>query len=218
VSVASLNGRGRAQKKMLEALDSPKANQFGTSTPTVPAPGPTWDARLRGLVTALETRVPGSAAHGRRVAAQSGLVAARLGLEPCEIARVGRAARVHDVGKIIVSPEILEKPGSLSRCEFAEIERHSVFGARLVDSLDDPAMTAIVRHHHERIDGSGYPDRLRGAQIPLGARIVAVLDTYDALTSNRPYRCALAQYVAISILIEEAGSTLDREVVAAFTS
>jgi HD-GYP domain-containing protein (c-di-GMP phosphodiesterase class II) len=125
---------------------------------------------------------------------------------------------VHDVGKIIVSPEILEKPGPLSRCEFAEIERHSVFGARLVASLDDPAMTAIVRHHHERIDGSGYPDRLRGAQIPLGARIVAVLDTYDALTSNRPYRCALAQYVAISILIEEAGSTLDRAVVAAFTS
>ena len=102
--------------------------------------------------------------------------------------RVECAARVHDVGKIIVSPEILEKPGRLSPCEYAEIQRHAVFGARLVASLGDPVMTAIVRHHHERIDGSGYPDRLRGEEIPLGARIIAVADTFDALTSARPYR------------------------------
>jgi HD-GYP domain-containing protein (c-di-GMP phosphodiesterase class II) len=203
---------------MLEALNSPDTMQVGTTSPDVPRPGPTWDARLRGLVTALETRVPGSAGHCRRVAATSGLVASRLGLPPCEVARIERAARVHDVGKIIVSPEILEKPGKLSHYEFEEIQRHAVFGARLVASLEDPGLTAIVRHHHERIDGSGYPDHLRGTEIPLGARIVGVADSYDALTSRRPYRDPLCQDDAILVLKEEAGHTLDLEVVAVFTS
>src|SRR6201999_1114128 len=114
-----------------------------------------------------------------------------LDLGDQEILRVECAARVHDVGRIIVSPEILEKPGRLAPCEFEEIQRHAVFGARLAASLDDPGLTAIVRHHHERIDGSGYPDRLRGKKIPIGARIVAVADTFDALTSCRPYREAM---------------------------
>ena len=126
------------------------------------------------------------------------------------------AARVHDVGKIIVSPEILEKPGRLAPCEFEEIQRHAVFGARLAASLGDPELTAIVRHHHERLDGSGYPDRLRGEEIPLGARIVAVTDTFDALTTRRPYREARTPGRAIEILREESGVTLDGEVVGAF--
>jgi HD-GYP domain-containing protein (c-di-GMP phosphodiesterase class II) len=173
---------------------------------------------LRGLVTALETRVPGAAAHGRRVAAMSALVAARLGLRPAEVARIERAARVHDVGKIIVSPEILEKPAALTATEFEEVKRHPVFGARLVASLEDPRLTAIVRHHHERIDGSGYPDGLHGAAIPLSARIIGVIDSYDALTSSRPYRDPLDQNGAIAILAEESGLTLDPTVVAAFIS
>ena len=203
---------------MLEGLNSSDTIHVGTTPPGVPRPGPTWDARLRGLVTALETRVPGSAGHGRRVAAMSSLVAARLGLGPCQVARIERAARVHDVGKIIVSPEILEKPGALSAPEFEEIQRHAVFGARLVASLDDPGLTKIVRHHHERIDGSGYPDGLHGAAIPLGSRIISVVDTYDALTSSRPYRDRISQSAAIALLTEEAGHTLDPQVVAAFTA
>ena len=191
---------------------------MGITSPDAHKPGPTLDARLRGLVTALETRVPGSAAHGRRVAAMGGLVAARLGLGRSAVARIERAACVHDVGKIIVSPEILEKPGALTTCEFEEMQRHAVFGARLVASLEDPGLTEIVRHHHERIDGSGYPDRLCGAEIPLGARIVAVVDCYDALTSRRAYRDPVPQDVAVAIVTEEAGCTLDPDVVAAFTS
>jgi HD-GYP domain-containing protein (c-di-GMP phosphodiesterase class II) len=128
------------------------------------------------------------------------------------------AARVHDVGKIIVSPEILEKPGRLAPSEQVEIQRHAVFGARLVSSLDDPGMTAIVRHHHERIDGSGYPDGLRGDEIPFGARIVAVVDTFDALTSLRPYRESFSKGAAMALLRSEAGCTLDPNVVAAFAS
>jgi HD-GYP domain-containing protein (c-di-GMP phosphodiesterase class II) len=202
---------------MLEGIDSPDKTAGATAL-GAPRPGPTWDARLRGLLTALETRVPGSADHCRRVAAMSALVASRLGLDPREVARVEWAARVHDVGKIIVSPEILEKPGPLSRAEFAEVRRHAPFGARLVAPLDDPALTSIVRHHHERIDGSGYPDGLRGAAIPLGSRIIGVVDSYDALTSRRPYREPLAQEDALLLLGEEAGHTLDADVVAAFIS
>lgn len=203
---------------MLEAIDSPDVIQAGTTSPGVPAPGPSWDARLRGLVTALEARVPGAAGHAGRVADQSRLLARRLELAPSEVHRVECAARVHDVGKIIVSPEILEKPGRLSGPERVEIERHSVFGARLVASLDDAGLTAIVRHHHERIDGSGYPDGLAGAAIPLGARIVAVADTFDALTSQRPYREAFSPDDAMALLAEEAGCTLDPAIVAAFVT
>jgi HD-GYP domain-containing protein (c-di-GMP phosphodiesterase class II) len=171
---------------------------------------------LRGLVTALEARVPGAAGHAERVAAHSRRVARAMGIGPDEALRIECAARVHDVGKIIVSPEILEKPGRLAHCEYEEIQRHAIFGARLVSSLGDPALTAIVRHHHERLDGSGYPDGLRGAEIPLGARIVAVADTFDALTSMRPYREAFSPSAAIALLEDEAGCTLDPEVVGVF--
>ncbi|HTR73718.1 MAG TPA: HD-GYP domain-containing protein [Solirubrobacterales bacterium] len=191
---------------------------MGATSLGAPRPGPSWDARLRGLVTALAARVPGSGDHARRVAAQSRLVATCLGLPPGEVTRLECAALVHDVGKIIVSPEILEKPGRLTPCEFAEIKRHAAFGARLVASLDDPVITAIVRCHHERLDGSGYPDGLRGDEIPLGSRIIGVTDSYDALTSSRPYREAASSEAAIAILKEEAGIKLDADVVDAFVS
>jgi HD-GYP domain-containing protein (c-di-GMP phosphodiesterase class II) len=170
---------------------------------------------LRGLVTALETRVPGAAGHSRRVATQSRVLARRLGLDEIEVGRIECAARVHDVGKIIVSPELLEKPGRLAPSEFEEIQRHAVFGARLVASLEDPELTAIVRHHHERLDGSGYPDNLCGEEIPLGARIVAVADTIDALTSRRPYREAGSPGRATRIIEAESGISFDPRVVAA---
>jgi HD-GYP domain-containing protein (c-di-GMP phosphodiesterase class II) len=139
-----------------------------------------------------------------------------MDLGPREELRIECAARVHDVGKIIVSPEILEKPGRLAPSEYAEIQRHAIFGARLVSSLEDPLLTSIVRHHHERLDGSGYPDGLRGIEIPLGSRIVAVADTFDALTSMRPYREAFSPSAAIALLEDEAGCTLDPEVVGVF--
>ncbi len=203
---------------MLQASYSPVATDGGSAPHVTPRSGPSWDARLRGLVIALEARVPGAASHAERVAAQSRLLARRLGLNAGAVRRIESAARVHDVGKIIVSPEIIQKPGRLARCELAEVQRHAIFGARLVACLDDPELTAIVRHHHERIDGSGYPDGLRGAEIPLGARIVAVADTFDALTSPRPYRETFTAGAAIEVLDAEAGHTLDPEVVAAFVS
>jgi HD-GYP domain-containing protein (c-di-GMP phosphodiesterase class II) len=203
---------------MLETLNNPDAIRRGATFPGVPRPGPAWGARLRGLVTALETRVPGAGGHSRRVAAQSRIVALQLGMSATEVRRIECAAHVHDVGKILVSPEILENPGGLTPYEYAEVQRHAVFGARLVAPLGAPELTAIVRHHHERLDGSGYPDGLRGEEIPVGARIVAVVDSYDALTSCRPYHEARSADEAVAVIEAEAGATLDPEVVAAFLS
>ena len=203
---------------MLDALYHPEAIQTGAAPPGVPWPGQAWDARLRGFVTTLDARVSGSAGHGHRVAAQSRLLARRLGLEECQVAAIGHAARVHDIGKIVVSPEILEKPGELTPGEYTEVKRHAAFGARLVGAVGDPELTAIVRHHHERLDGSGYPDGLCGTAIPIGARVVAVCDTYDALTSCRPYREALAPVAALRLLQDEAGGLFDPAVVAAFVA
>jgi putative two-component system response regulator len=95
---------------------------------------------------------------------------------------------------------------------------HAGVGARRVASLGDPALTEIVRHHHERLDGSGYPDRLRGDEIPLGARIIAVADTFDAITSCRPYRDANSSAAAIGIILKESGTAFDGRVVAAFAA
>jgi putative two-component system response regulator len=139
-----------------------------------------------------------------------------LDLDPQDILCIERAALIHDVGKIIVSAELLEAPRELLPWEFEEVKRHSTFGAQMVASLRDPLLTSIVRHHHERIDGSGYPDALCGDAIPIGARIVAVADTFDALTSFRPYRDCLSVDEAIGIVESEAGVTLDATVVAAF--
>ena len=111
VSATALNGRGKHDEGHVGDALQPRRDPIGDDSPWRPQPGPTWDARLRGLVTALETRVPGAAGHGRRVAERSRTIGRRLGLAGFELERLEWAARVHDVGKIIVSPEILEKPG-----------------------------------------------------------------------------------------------------------
>lgn len=194
---------------MLDALYHPEAIQTGAAPPGVPWPGQAWDARLRGFVTTLDARVSGSAGHGHRVAAQSRLLARRLGLEECQVAAIGHAARVHDIGKIVVSPEILEKPGELTPGEYTEVKRHAAFGARLVGAVGDPELTAIVRHHHERLDGSGYPDGLRGEELDLETRILAVADVWDALVSPRVYRGAWIPERAMALLVAESGSGFD---------
>ena len=120
------------------------------------------------------------------------------------------------MGKLDTPREVLNKPGRLSDDEFALIQRHPVDGAAMVAELGDDEVTAIVRHHHERLDGGGYPDGLQGSEIPLGARIIAVADTFDALTSTRPYRPGCRHKKALDILREEAGTQLDPRAVGAF--
>ena len=121
-------------------------------------------------------------------------------------------------GQLGTPREILNKRGALTDEEFAVIKRHPVEGADLIAAIDDPEVVAMVRQHHERLDGSGYPDGLRDSQITIGARIIAVADTFDALTSARPYRTPRKQRLALEVLRQEAGVRLDAHAVAAFRS
>jgi HD-GYP domain-containing protein (c-di-GMP phosphodiesterase class II) len=171
---------------------------------------------LGDLSAALEARVPGTGAHSRRVARYATGLARQIELPRELIARIRGAAAVHDIGKLEMPAEIVNKPGPLSAEEFAIVKRHSQAGARIVARLGHGELAPIVRHHHERFDGSGYPDGLAGEEIPLGARIVAVADTFDAVTSPRPYRAAERDSEAMALLRDEAGAHLDPELVEAF--
>jgi len=168
---------------------------------------------LSGLLQARDRQTHG---HGQRVARHAGRIARAMNLSPVEIAKIRTAAVVHDVGKLHTPREILNNPGRLTDAEFAVIMRHPAEGARMLADVGDPEIAAMVRHHHERLDGHGYPDRLAGSEIPLGARIIAVADTFDAITCNRAYRPAGTQKRALDILSKEAGSQLDTAAVAAF--
>ncbi|MGH2947865.1 MAG: HD-GYP domain-containing protein, partial [Solirubrobacteraceae bacterium] len=173
---------------------------------------------LERLTTALEARDPYTHGHSKRVTRHAEAIARRMGLTRAQVARVRAAAAVHDVGKIKTPRDVLNKPGRLTDEEFAAIKLHPVDGAELVAGMGDPELTAMVRHHHERLDGRGYPDALRAAEIPLGARIIAVADTFDAITSTRPYRAGGKHKMALDILRRESGSQLDPAAVAAFLS
>jgi putative nucleotidyltransferase with HDIG domain len=175
-------------------------------------------ALLERLSGALEGRDLYTHGHSRRVTRHSYRIARQLGLSAADSARIRTAAALHDVGKIETPREVLNKPGRLTDEEFDTIKRHPVDGARMVEALGDDDLTAMVRHHHERLDGGGYPDGLLGGAIPLGARVIAVADTFDALTSNRPYRTGCRHKKALDILRAEAGTQLDPDVVTAFLS
>jgi putative nucleotidyltransferase with HDIG domain len=171
---------------------------------------------LEQLSAALEARDPYTHGHSRRVTRYSEAIARGLGLDRDAVARIRTAAAVHDVGKIRTPRAVLNKPGRLSEEEFATVKLHPADGAEMVAEIGDPELTAMVRHHHERLDGRGYPDGLAAAGIPLGARIIAVADTFDAITSTRPYRAGGRHKKALDILRQEAGKQLDPDAVAAF--
>jgi HD-GYP domain-containing protein (c-di-GMP phosphodiesterase class II) len=173
--------------------------------------------RLLGrMAAAMDAQDVYTAGHSRRVARLASRLGRAMGLDKEELAGLRRAAAVHDVGKLSIPREILVKPGRLTAQEFALIKRHCQDGASIVSSLGDPELTAIVKHHHERVDGTGYPEGLKGDQIPLGARIVAVVDTYDAVTSLRPYRAPLSHQDALRELQRCAGTQLDPRAVRVF--
>jgi hypothetical protein len=171
---------------------------------------------LERLVARMETRDPYLHGHSRRVARHSWMIARRMGLPRAEVARIRTAAAIHDAGKVKTPKAILHKPAALTDAEYEVIKRHPGEGAFMAGALRDAKLTSMVRHHHERLDGSGYPDGLAGEAIPLGARIIAVADTFDAITSGRPYRPATPHRKAIDILKDEAGTSLDVAVVQAF--
>ena len=171
---------------------------------------------LLGLANALEAKDPYTRGHSERVAALSRRIASALGMAPAIVDVVGQAGLLHDIGKIGVPEAVLRKPGPLSREEWGVMRAHPVIGAQIVSPFEFfEAAARVIRHHHERWDGSGYPDGLTGTAIAIEARIVAVADVYDALTSVRSYRPALSGAAAAAVLRQEAGHTLDETVVAA---
>jgi len=170
---------------------------------------------LLGLANALEAKDVYTRGHSERVAALARRIALAAGVAPGASGTIAQAGLLHDLGKIGIPEGVLRKPGPLSEEEWAVMRRHPIVGAQIVAPLEFFADGAvIVRHHHERHDGSGYPDGLRGELIPLGARIVAVADVYDALTSDRPYRPRLARAEVVRRLEAEAGQTLDARLTA----
>lgn len=171
------------------------------------------------LALTLEARDPYTRGHSERVAQFARQIAFQMNLSQEEREAIDIAAGFHDIGKLAISNEILLKPDVLTPSERAEIQRHltkAVEMLRFLDFLKD--VLPNIEYHHERYDGKGYPSGLKGGQIPLGARILAVADAYDALTSERPYRPALSNGRAMETLKQGAGTQWDPIVVEAFLS
>ncbi len=171
------------------------------------------------LAITLEARDPYTRGHSERVAQFVRQIAFQMNLSQEEREMLDIAAGLHDIGKLAISNEILLKPSVLTPSEGAEVQRHptkAVEMLRFLDFLKD--VLPNIEYHHERYDGKGYPSGLKGEQIPLGARILAVADAYDALTSERPYRPALSNGRAMETLKQGAGSQWDPIVVEAFLS
>jgi putative nucleotidyltransferase with HDIG domain len=169
------------------------------------------------LVATLDARDRYTAGHSAAVAVYSRDIAARLGLPEEEQNLVHLCGLVHDIGKIGLPAGLLEKPGALTLEERRQMEEHAAIGERILSKVDDYAEIArIVRHHHERVDGLGYPDGLSKEEIPLAARIISVADAYNAMTSDRPYRDAMPSRVARLRLAQAVESQFDTDVVAAF--
>ncbi|QDW67817.1 HD domain-containing protein [Luteimonas granuli] len=167
------------------------------------------------LSTALYLRDPYTQEHGGRVELLCVALARCCGTDEAEIGTLRAAARLHDIGKIGIPDHVLLKPGRLDASELEIMRRHAGAGARICEQLDraDAAMLArLVRHHHEWFDGSGYPDGLGGEDIPLGARIIGVVDSYDAMTSQRPYQPRRTHAEAMEIMHGERGIKSDPSV------
>jgi response regulator RpfG family c-di-GMP phosphodiesterase len=178
-------------------------------------------ASIQSLAEALEVKDPYTRGHSVRVSEYSVVIARELGLDGEMLRQVGLGGHVHDIGKIGVREEVLNKPGKLTDAEYEHIMSHPVVGWRILAPLlsETPAALNIVRSHHERYDGRGVPDRLAGTQIPLEARIVAAADAFDAMTSDRPYRPeGLSVGEAMREIVRCSGSQFDPTVVAALVS
>jgi len=165
----------------------------------------------------IELRDPYTAGHQSRVAVLASAIAVELGLETNEIEGIDIAARIHDIGKLRIPAEILTRPGALLPEERELIKVHPTVGAELIKGIDFGRPVAeMILQHHERLDGSGYPEGLCGDEICLGARIIAVADTADAMASSRPYRPGLGAKAAVEELVRQRGSLYDPAVIDAF--
>jgi putative nucleotidyltransferase with HDIG domain len=173
---------------------------------------------IEAFATAVDAKDQVTHGHLRRVQVYALGVARELGLDdPALLRSLEAAALLHDVGKIGIPEHILNKPGKLSAAEFEEMKKHVMIGVEILSAVDFPfPVVPIVQHHHENWDGTGYPDNISGEAIPIGARILMVVDCFDALTSDRPYRAAMSKEEAFAILRERSGRMYDPAIVDRF--
>ena len=167
-------------------------------------------ATLEALVNALEAKDPFIRGHSARVADLGAMIAAELGMNDEQVEQVRMAGRLHDIGKIGIREDILTKQGPLTADEYELVKQHVVIGSQILAPLAHLGdVIAFVRSHHERWDGQGYPDRLRGEEITLGARVLGAAEIFDALTTARPYQEKMPPDVAVERMRDLAGSVLD---------
>lgn len=177
----------------------------------------TFRETIEGLVLALEAKDVCTHGHSLNVATYAHMAALQMGLSEQEADTVYHAGLLHDIGKIAMQDEMLLNLGNLSPGDFETVKKHPVIGARIIGPLSFLADAArLILYHHERYDGSGYPEGLSGEEIPLGARIIAVSDSFDAMTSQRPCSRSVSIQKALSLLLEQAGVSFDPKVVRAF--
>jgi HD-GYP domain-containing protein (c-di-GMP phosphodiesterase class II) len=176
-------------------------------------------ATLRSLVSTIEAKDPYTKQHSQRVTDLAVLIAEEMRCTPNQIDTLRVAGYLHDLGKLGVRDSILLKPGRLSEEEFEQIKTHPTIGESIIAPIGLlPEERALIRHHHERWDGKGYPDGLREKQIPFLARILSVADAFDAMTSDRPYRAALSYRTGLEEIVRCKGTQFDPQVVDAFQS
>jgi PAS domain S-box-containing protein/putative nucleotidyltransferase with HDIG domain len=172
---------------------------------------------VRAFAFTLEARNQYTREHSERVTNYALDIARKMNLDSDTVELIQYAGRLHDIGKIAIKDDILTKPGGLSVTEFAEIRLHPAKGAEMLEPLGFMKESLdSIRYHHERFDGGGYPDRLAKTKIPLTARILAVADTFDAMTSDRPYRKALSVEQAVEELKKNSGTQFDPQIIQAF--
>jgi len=176
-----------------------------------------YEGMIHSFVNAIDAKSPWTKGHSERVTAYSVSVARELGIKERDIDMLRMAALLHDVGKIGTYDVILDKPGELTDEEFALIRMHPVRGEEILKPIKQlRALLPIVRHHHERLDGSGYPDGLKNDEIPFFSKIICIADSFDAMTDDRPYRASPSREYAISELTRCRGTQFDPQAVDAF--
>ena len=174
---------------------------------------------IKALTATIEAKDPYTEGHSRRVEMYASQIARKLGLTESKIQSIEVAALLHDIGKIGINDSILNKNTSLCDSEMIQIHNHPIIGIKILEDIElPPKSKEIIKYHHERYDGMGYPTGIKGDEVPLEAYILSAADAYDAMTSNRPYRYAMSTEKAISILLENKGTQFHPGVIDAFIS
>jgi putative nucleotidyltransferase with HDIG domain len=206
----------RASHHDLEAANEQLRVALGENEKLLERTKRAYLSTITSLARTIEAKDPYTGGHTERVAEYALMLARQLGFEEDDLHSVEVGAVIHDIGKVGIPDRILLKPGRLDSDEFAEMRRHPEISSYILGELDLPKVVRdMARNHHERFDGKGYPDGLKGKEIPLAARILTVADAFDAMTSDRPYRRALSQEVAAAEIRRNAGTQFCPEVVGA---